>query len=83
MARKPAEGQAAESAEQAPNFEAAMRELETLVDRMEQGEVSLEDSLNAFERRRALVTRCKSILEDAERRIEQMGLDTLQGGDRN
>lgn len=83
MARKPAEGQAAEGAEQAPNFEAAMRELEHLVDRMEQGGVSLEDSLKAFERGRALVTRCKSILEDAERRIEQMGLDALPGGDRN
>ena len=60
-----------------------MRELAHLVDRMEQGEVSLEDSLKAFERGRALVTRCKSILEDAERRIEQMGLDALPGGDRN
>jgi len=65
-----------------PGFEVAMEELEALVDRMEQGEVSLEDSLKAFERGRALVTRCKAILEDAERRIEQMGLDTLQGGDR-
>lgn len=83
MARKSAEQQAANNADEAPNFESAMQELETLVDRMEQGQVSLEDSLKAFERGRSLVTRCKSILEDAERRIEQMGLDALQGGDRN
>jgi exodeoxyribonuclease VII small subunit len=83
MERKSAEQQAANNADEAPNFEAAMQELETLVDRMEQGQVSLEDSLKAFERGRSLVTRCKSILEDAERRIEQMGLDALQGGDRN
>jgi exodeoxyribonuclease VII small subunit len=82
MARKSAESQPAEGSEETPSFEVAMQELETLVDRMEQGEVSLEDSLKAFERGRALVSRCKSILDDAERRIEQMGLDTLQGGDR-
>jgi exodeoxyribonuclease VII small subunit len=83
MARKSAESQPAEGSEETPSFEVAMQELETLVDRMEQGQVSLEDSLKAFERGRALVTRCKSILEDAERRIEQMGLDALPGGDRN
>jgi exodeoxyribonuclease VII small subunit len=82
MARKSAESQPAEGSEETPSFEVAMQELETLVDRMEQGEVSLEDSLKAFERGRALVSRCKSILDDAERRIEQMGLDALQGGDR-
>ena len=64
------------------DFEQAMAELESLVGRMEQGEVPLEESLKAFERGRALVDRCKSILDDAERRIEQMGLDSLPGGER-
>ena len=83
MARKSSETGSTHATDEAPNFEVAMQELETLVERMEQGQVSLEESLKAFERGRALVSRCKSILEDAERRIEQMGLDALPGGDRN
>lgn len=83
MARKsPQDPASAPQDGEGPSFELAMEELEALVDRMEQGEVSLEESLKAFERGRALVARCKTILDDAERRIEQMGLDALQGGDR-
>ncbi len=82
MARKASTGEGPDSARDAPDFETAMRELEALVERMEQGEVALEESLKAFERGRALVSRCRGILEDAERRIEQMGLDALQGGER-
>jgi exodeoxyribonuclease VII small subunit len=63
------------------NYEQAMAELEALVERMEQGEVPLEESLKAFERGRALVARCKGILDDAERRIQQLGLDQLQSGE--
>ncbi|MFM1831166.1 MAG: exodeoxyribonuclease small subunit [Planctomycetota bacterium] len=62
------------------SFEQAMGELESLVERMEQGEVPLEESLKSFERGRALVERCRGILDAAERRIEQMGLDQLQQG---
>lgn len=64
-----------------PSYEQAMDELETLVERMEQGEVPLEEALKAFERGRALVLRCTAILEDAERRIRQLDLEKLQGGD--
>jgi exodeoxyribonuclease VII small subunit len=48
---------------------------------MEQGDVPLEDGLKAFERGRSLVTRCKSILDGAEKRIQQLGLDQLQAGE--
>jgi exodeoxyribonuclease VII small subunit len=83
MARKqPSQDDASAGSGETPSFEQAMGELETLVERMEQGEISLEESLKAFERGRALVDRCKAILDDAERRIEQMGLDSLPGGDR-
>ncbi len=62
-------------------YESAMQELETLVQRMEQGDVPLEESLQAFERGRNLVARCKGILDDAQKRIVQLDLDQLQAGD--
>lgn len=63
------------------SYEQAMERLEALVRRMEQGEVPLEESLKAFEEGQKLVTRCRGILDDAERRIQQMGLERLvQGG---
>ena len=77
MARSSAPKQASEG-DGEMNYEQAMAELESLVARMEQGEVPLEESLKAFERGRALVARCKGILDDAERRIQQLGLDQLQ-----
>lgn len=73
--------QPADEGANALSFEAAMQELETLVQRMEQGDVPLEDGLKAFERGRALVTRCKGILDGAEKRIQQLGLDQLQAGE--
>jgi len=83
MAKEASRKPPPESAESEVSYEQALERLEGLVRRMEQGEVPLEESLKAFERGRSLVSRCKAILEDAERRIEQMGLDALQGGDRN
>ena len=62
-------------------YEQAMDELERLVERMEQGEVPLEEALKAFEKGRALVARCTAILEDAEKRIRQLDLDKLPDGD--
>jgi len=63
------------------NYEQAMDELERLVERMEQGEVPLEEALKAFEKGRALIARCTAILEDAEKRIRQLDLEKLPGGD--
>ena len=53
-----------------PNFEEALTELETLVERMEQGELSLEESLKAFERGIELTRTCQKALDEAEQRIE-------------
>lgn len=71
----------ADAPQDAPGFEAAMQELEALVQRMERGDVPLEEGLQAFERGRMLVTRCKAVLDSAERRIQQLGLDQLQSGE--
>jgi exodeoxyribonuclease VII small subunit len=51
-------------------FEAALARLETIVDRLEQGDLELEQALAAFEEGVALTRRCAGQLEDAERRIE-------------
>jgi exodeoxyribonuclease VII small subunit len=53
-----------------PDFETAMHELEQLVDRLEQGDLSLEESLAAFERGVALTRACQSALKEAEQKVE-------------
>ncbi len=50
-------------------FEHSLDELEQLVEKMEQGEMSLEDSLAAYERGVGLYRRCQSALEQAELRV--------------
>ena len=54
----------------APSFEVALDRLEALVERLEQGDLELEESLVAFEEGVALARRCAAQLGDAERRIE-------------
>jgi len=53
-----------------PNFETALEELETLVERMEDGESSLEDSLKDFERGIELTRSCQTALAEAEQKVE-------------
>ena len=53
-----------------PNFETALEELETLVERMEEGESSLEDSLKDFERGIELTRSCQTALAEAEQKVE-------------
>jgi len=53
-----------------PDFEKSLRELETIVERMEQGELSLDESLKQFERGVALTRACQSALQQAEQKVE-------------
>ncbi len=57
----------------APNavaqFEQSLDELETLVQRMEKGDLSLDESLAAYERGVGLYRRCQTALEQAELRV--------------
>jgi exodeoxyribonuclease VII small subunit len=53
-----------------PDFETAMRDLEELVDRLEQGDLPLEESLAAFERGVMLTRTCQIALKDAEQKVE-------------
>jgi exodeoxyribonuclease VII small subunit len=54
----------------APDFETAMRDLEELVDRLEQGDMPLEESLAAFERGVMLTRTCQTALKEAEQKVE-------------
>ena len=58
--------------EKPPAFEDALQELETIVDRMEDGDPSLEESLKLFERGMALTRKCQAALDDAEQRIRTL-----------
>lgn len=52
------------------DFETAMRDLEELVERLEQGELPLEESLAAFERGVMLTRNCQTALKEAEQKVE-------------
>lgn len=56
--------------EAAPDFELAMRDLEELVERLEQGDLPLEESLAAFERGVMLTRACQTALKEAEQKVE-------------
>ncbi|MEW6331635.1 MAG: exodeoxyribonuclease VII small subunit [Pseudomonadota bacterium] len=54
------------------NFEAALAELEKIVETMESGEQSLEESLKSFQRGIELTRACQQGLREAEQRVEKL-----------
>ena len=69
MARKTPEKEAPSPV---ANFEHSLEELEQLVERMETGELSLEESLAAFEQGIALTRECQGALAQAEQKVQQL-----------
>ena len=67
------------------NFEKALEELNTIVSKMEQGGLSLEESLAQFETGVALTRKCQKALEEAEQKVrilmEKNGESILQNYD--
>ena len=57
------------------SFERAIEELETIVKRLEDGKVPLEESVAIYERGEALKRRCEELLRQAEARVEKITLD--------
>ena len=57
------------------SFERAIEELETIVKRLEEGKVPLEESLAIYERGEVLKRRCEDLLRQAEARVEKITLD--------
>ena len=62
-------------------FEAALAELEQIVDQLEKGAVALDESIRLYERGEALKKRCDELLKNAEMRIEKITL-AAEGGSR-
>jgi exodeoxyribonuclease VII small subunit len=54
----------------AADFERSLAELEAIVEKLEQGELSLDDSLRCFERGVQLTSTCQSALKQAEQKVE-------------
>jgi exodeoxyribonuclease VII small subunit len=57
------------------SFERAIEELETIVKRLEDGKVPLEESVSIYERGEVLKRRCEYLLRQAEARVEKIALD--------
>ena len=58
------------------SFEQALKELEGIVDRLERGDVELEESIAIYERGEALKARCDLLLKQAEAKVEKITLDS-------
>ncbi len=67
-ASDPAQAESAQSA--VSQFERSLDELEGLVQRMEKGDLSLDESLKAYERGVSLYRHCQTALEQAELRVK-------------
>ncbi|MDB5539402.1 MAG: exodeoxyribonuclease small subunit [Devosia sp.] len=61
----------------AMSFEAALRELESIVGKLESGQAPLAESIAIYERGEALKAHCEALLKQAEMRIEKI---TLRNG---
>jgi len=53
-------------------FEEAIKELTNIVGKIEQGDIALQDSLQQYEKGMALIKHCRTILKQAEERIEKI-----------
>lgn len=61
-------------------FEASVEQVEALIDKIEQGEIGLEESVEAYEKGVALIKRCRGILDHAEQRITELTDSGDSGG---
>lgn len=56
--------------EKLPDLENSLSEINKLIENMEKGDLSLEDSLNKFERGIQLIKHCQKVLQDAEQKVQ-------------
>ena len=57
-------------------FEQAIKELTSIVGKIEQGDIALQDSIQQYEKGMALIKHCRKILQEAEKRIEKIAEDS-------
>jgi len=60
----------------ATTFEQMMGRLQDLVDKLEEGQLSLDESIRSFEEGMALVKKCTEVLDRAEERIQKLTRDS-------
>jgi len=73
-------GQEATPQTSGASFESSLEEVEQIIERIERGEVGLEDSLVQYEKGVELIRRCRGILKQAELRVEEL-TQRMQEGD--
>lgn len=73
-----APGGAPEASAEPIGFEAAVTELEAIVERMEAGTLSLEESLAAYRRGAELVSRCRESLAAIQQQVRMLEADLLK-----
>lgn len=59
------------------SYEKAISQLESIIARIESGEVSLEESLSQYKRGAALVRRCREVLDSAKVEVERIAASDL------
>jgi exodeoxyribonuclease VII small subunit len=58
--------------EESLDFETALGRVESIIERIESGEIGLERSVGEYERGMKLIARCRRILAQAEQRVEDL-----------
>lgn len=71
-ANEPANEQALAAPDAVAHFETSMQELEGIVQKLERGELKLEESLVLFERGMVLSQQCRSALDTAELKVKTL-----------
>jgi len=61
-----------EKSEKLPDFEKSLEELESLVEQLESGEMSLDQSLKQFKRGVELTRHCQEVLDKAQQTVEKL-----------
>ncbi|HSM69783.1 MAG TPA: exodeoxyribonuclease VII small subunit [Xanthomonadales bacterium] len=61
-----------QTSDKLPEFEKALAELEELVNKLESGELSLDDSLSQFKRGVELTRQCQLVLDQAQQSVEKL-----------
>jgi|TARA_B110000495_G_scaffold164007_1_gene149482 exodeoxyribonuclease VII small subunit len=59
-------------------FEDAIAELESIIEQIDAGKIGLEEAMVAHRRGRALVTRCRSVLDAVEKELDTTDSNTAQ-----
>jgi exodeoxyribonuclease VII small subunit len=67
-----------EKSEKSPTYESALAELESIVARMEDGQLSLEQSLTAYKRGAELLKFCQAQLADAQQQVKVLEAGVLK-----